>query len=67
VIDLHHGELDLCQQMECPMLVKPAGCMPSQCERLDTERKRRGAIYLIRPDGEEADFVAMLPDRRGGR
>jgi len=21
----------------------------------------RGAIYLIRPDGEQADFVAMLP------
>jgi hypothetical protein len=59
--DLQHGEHDLCEQMKCPLLLKPADCIPSQCKRLDEERRRVGSIYLIRPDGEEADFVAMLP------
>jgi len=60
VIDLQHGEHDLCEQMQCPLLLRPNDCIPDQCARLDAERKRSGAIYLIRPDGEGADFVAML-------
>jgi hypothetical protein len=67
MLDMQHGEFDLCEQMKCPALVKRADCEPKKCARLDAERMRVGAIYLIRPDGEEADFVAMLPDRRGGR
>jgi hypothetical protein len=59
--DLFRGELDLCADMRCPTLVKPPGCTPAQCKRLDDERKRRGAIYLIRPDGTDADFVGLLP------
>ena len=64
MVDLQHGEFDLCEQMRCPRLIKPPDCIPAKCKRLDDERKRQGAIYLIRPDGEEADFVAMLPRHR---
>jgi hypothetical protein len=63
LIDLLHGDFDLCEQIACPLLVKPPDCIPATCARLDTERKRRGAIYMIRRDGEEADFVAMLRRR----
>ena len=59
MIDLLHGDFDLCEQINCPLLVKPPDCIPSMCVRLDVERRRRGAVYLIR--GEEADFVALLP------
>lgn len=62
--DLQHGEFDLCEQMLCPLLVKPERCRPETCAPLDAERKRRGAIYLIRPDGEGADFVTMLRKRK---
>ena len=65
MIDLQHGEYDLCEQMQCPLLLKPDGCIPSECKRLDVERMRRGAIYMIRPDGDQADFVGLLPTIRG--
>jgi hypothetical protein len=61
MLDLLHGEHDLCEQMHCPSLLKLPDCIPSQCARLDTERKRIGSIYMLRPDGIEADFVATLP------
>ena len=60
-LDVLHGDFDLCEQMGCPTLVKPPNCDPKTCARLDAGRMSRGAIYLIRPDGEQADFVAMLP------
>ena len=61
--DLQHGAFDFCAQMRCPLLVKPENCKPDECAHLDDERKRLGSIYMIRPDGEEEDFVAMLPRR----
>jgi hypothetical protein len=57
--DLLHGDFDLCEQIACPLLVKPPDCDPATCATLDTERRRRGAVYMIRGDG--ADFVALLP------
>ena len=64
VINLQHGAFDYCQQMKCPTLLKSPDCNPDTCERLDEERKRRGAIYMVRPDGENADFVGLLPSVR---
>ena len=58
--DLLRGDFDLCEQIACPLLVKPPNCIPSTCARLDAERMRRGAVYMIRRDGDEADFVALL-------
>jgi len=66
VLDLQHGAFDFCHQMQCPMLVKPDDCRPHECVALDTERKRLGSIYLIRPDGTDADFVTMLPGIKRG-
>ena len=60
LIDLLHGDFDLCEQIACPLLVKPPDCIHATCARLDAERMRRGAVYMIRSD-EEADFVALLP------
>jgi hypothetical protein len=60
-VDLQHGAFDFCSQMKCPMLLKHDDCIPDQCVRLDEERMRAGAIYLVRPDGDSADFLGLLP------
>ena len=60
MIDLLRGDFALCEQINCPLLVKPPDCEPATCARLDAERMRRGAIYLI--DAEDRkQFVALLP------
>ena len=65
VVDLQHGAFDFCQQMQCPALIKPEDCDPRDCVRLDAERMRLGAIYLLRQEpSDEADFVTMLPGVR---
>jgi len=56
---------DLCEDMECIFLVRQEQCRDSAtCPRLDAQRMQRGSIYLVRPDGDAADFVGMLPRRR---
>jgi len=62
LIDLQFGgEFDLCIDMRCPRLVKPPGCDPATCAQLMIERKRRGAVYMVRADGEGEDFLGLLP------
>lgn len=61
---VYNEDFDLCADMKCPLIIKPLDCIPSQCKRLDDKRKQVGAIYMVRPDGEESDFVAMLPMKK---
>ena len=59
-------DADLCEDMGCVFFVKQEHCLGGdECPRLDAERMRLGSIYMIQPDGIEADFVTLLSRPRG--
>jgi hypothetical protein len=54
-------DAELCDDMGCPFFVKQERCQgPESCPRIDGERKRRGAVYML--DGDDREhFLGLLP------
>jgi len=57
--DILKEDFTLCEDMKCPAIIKSDDCIPSQCQYLDDEFKRTGAIYFIDQNGEE-HFIVKL-------